>query len=92
MTKYTNLDLDHKKEFLVNATALYMACTVLAEMADDDSIPLEIWKAAYSKIAAMSDEGIELTVQNLEAHHRPFNSDGMPVALNLARIDMKVED
>lgn len=88
--KYTDLSLDHKKEFLVNAKALYMACALLAEVTKDDSVPQGVWQAAYTKIASMSEEEIEETVQNLEFQHKPFNQPGRPVAVNLALIDMDV--
>lgn len=88
---YNNLDLDHKREFLMNQTALAIATQGLIEMMGGDSSTWlqAIWQQAYLEIKALSDREVEKSVADLESQHRPFNNSGRVILQALSKDDSR---
>lgn len=78
MAKYTDLDLDHKKEFLVNLKALYLLASGLSSLVEEDvnSLVADVWKEAHSRVIYLSDDDIHKLVADLEKNRKPFVEPG----------------
>lgn len=78
MAKFTDLNNDRKRQFLVNSRALMVAMQCLAELTDRDRDLwiAEIWRQAYSSIAALPDEEINRFVEDFEREYVPFDEYG----------------
>lgn len=75
---YNSLDLDHKREFLMNTAALMLLADNLATeyKCSIETLTNEVWQSAYDQIADLSPDEVNQLVADLEAKHRPFNSQG----------------
>lgn len=75
---YNSLDLDHKKEFLLNQLALFLAVEnlAIALKCDRHDLMQELWESAYEKVKNLPVAEIYQQVAKLEAKHRPFDSPG----------------
>lgn len=81
---YNSLDLDHKREFLMNQNALFLAICALNQIeGSEDTAALvdEIWKHAYEGIKILSDERVEEMTADLESKRKPFNESGGDVVI-----------
>lgn len=86
--KYTDLDLDYKKELLVNLTALSLATTALSKLAEChlNEVVKELWEQAYNKVSTLSDSAIEEAIAAIENNHTPFTEPGTVLIQKFNRI------
>ncbi len=76
MANYNDLDLDHKREFLMNQTALFLVISALNQIEGSKNTAAlvdKIWKHAYEATKKLSDERVEEATADLEAKRKPFN-------------------
>jgi hypothetical protein len=76
---YNGLDIDHKRELLMNQAALYLAINNLAielkcYLAEVSS---EIWQLSYDRVMELSIDQVHQQIYDLEVTHRPFSEPGM---------------
>lgn len=78
MTNYTDLDLDCKKELLVNLKALYLLASSLSKVTgcNLEAVTNEMWKKAYSSVISLSDEEVDRFVAEIESDRKPFEQPG----------------
>lgn len=75
---YTDLDLDHKRELLVNFRASLLATSMLSAVSEKS---IEFWTkefflAAYAEVSALSSEQINLAILKIESERNAcINSD-----------------
>lgn len=75
---YNSLDLDHKREFLMNTAALMILAQNLAieYKCSIETLTNEVWQLAYDQIADLSPDEVNQLIADLETKHRPFDSPG----------------
>lgn len=73
MNKYTDLDLDHKREFLVNSRVSAMACALVCKLIDSNECTTQLWQQAYDQIASLPDTEVERVIAELEENRQPFD-------------------
>ncbi len=76
MTSYNDLDLDHKREFLMNQTALFLVISALNQIEgsqDTAALVDQVWKHAHEVTKKLSDERVGEMTADLEAKRKPFN-------------------
>lgn len=78
MTNYADLDLDCKKELLVNLKALYLLASSLSKVTgcNLEAVTNEMWKKAYSSVISLSDEEVDRFVAEIESDRKPFEQPG----------------
>lgn len=78
MTNYTDLDLNHKKELLVNLKALYLVASSLSKVTgcELDSVVEEMWREAHSRVIFLSDDEICRLVAEIESNRKAFEQAG----------------
>jgi hypothetical protein len=81
--KYIDLDINHKKELLVNLKALYLVASGLSSVTGRDLDPVvdEIWREAYFKVAFTPDDEVCRLVADIEQNHKLFVEAGEIVDL-----------
>lgn len=86
-SNYTDLDLDHKKELLVNLKALLLAVRAVSNLANDDCDRWanEIWKQAYLEVTSLSDADIHNSIAAIESNRKPFTEPGAALIQKLSR-------
>ena len=80
---YTDLDLDHKKELLVNLQALMVVAETLQALTalERTDIIREVFEKAYDEISSLPDKDIDNLITEVEKNRRPFTAPGRAVIL-----------
>lgn len=80
---YTDLDLDHKKELLVNLKALMLVINALQDLTSVDLNVLikEVFEKAYDEISSLPDNAINNAISDIEENRVPFTAPGRAVIL-----------
>jgi len=78
---YTDLDLDHKKELLVNLRALMVIVDALQDLTGGDLNALiqEVFEKAYDEISSLPDNVVNNSIADIEKNRRPFTAPGRAV-------------
>ena len=81
--KYIDLDLDHKKELLVNLKALSLVIYSLQNLTGVDLNVLikEVFEKTYDEISALPDKVINDSIADIEKNRVPFTEPGRAVML-----------
>lgn len=77
-SKYTDLDIDHKKELLVNLKTLYLIAYSLSRATgcDLESVVDEMWREAHSRVSLLSDKDICSSIAAIEKSRKTFKERG----------------
>lgn len=89
MSNYTDLDLDHKREFLMNTAALMILAGNLAleYKCSIETLTTEVWRSAYDEVADLSPDEVNQLIADLESKHRPFDLPGAVILQKSRRDD-----
>lgn len=89
MCNYNGLDLDHKREFLMNTSALMILAGNLATeyKCSIEQLTKEVWELAYDQVADLSPDEVDQLIADLESKHRPFDSQGAVIIQKSRRDD-----
>ena len=90
--KYTYLNLDHKKELLVNLKSLLLVTISVSSLTGTDYNWLirELWQNAYDEISTLTDAEINTSIAELEKSRNPFTGNGKILVQKLTKeIDKK---
>lgn len=81
--KYIDLDLDHKKELLVNLKALSLVIHSLQDLTSVDLNVLikEVFERTYGEISSLPDKTINDLIADVEKNRIPFTEPGRAVML-----------
>lgn len=82
--KYTDLDLDRKRELLVNLRASALAFSMV-EAFSRQSLLLKLWQEAHSQVTSLSREEVEVAIEIIERERRGFKQPGNPTFIELKR-------
>lgn len=76
---YTSLNLEHKRELLVNFRAILLSLQILARISDTEMADWakEFATRAYIDVEALSDEQVEQVINDIE-QERKLSNDLFP--------------
>lgn len=85
--KYTDLDLDHKKELLVNLKSLMLVAVSFSSLTGTnyDWLIKELWQNAYDEISTLTDADINNSIVEIEKARNPFTENGKILIQKLTR-------
>lgn len=85
--KYTDLDLDHKRELLVNLKSLLLITFSLSSLSGTnyDWLIKELWQNAYDEISTLSETEINDSIVEIEKNKHPFTENGTILIQKLTR-------
>ena len=85
--KYTDLDLDHKKELLVNLKSLLLVTVSSSSLSGTnyDWLIKQLWQNAYDEVSTLTDADINNSIVEIEKARNPFTEKGKILVQKLTK-------